>query len=196
MKKVITIVMIICIMLCGCSKSEPQTTPTTAPTSEPTKEPTQAPTTAPTETPAKETDIEYHCQICGVSSLEKPLSVCTKGSAKYILCDDCYLDVVKSDTDCKIFQNIFDIVEISFADAKVFEENKTLGTAYIKIKESGIIYENAGENLQEKVNAYLESMGVTEYPHQECLISITDGNLKAEKKPTNLLDTLESIEIE
>lgn len=198
MKKLI-VILIMCLALCGCSKEEP--TPTTTPTSEPTKEPTKEPTTAPTEAPTvtetpAEDIVEYHCQVCGVSSNEKPLSVCAKGDAKYILCDDCYLDIVKSDTDCQIFQNILGIVEIAFADAEVFKENKSLGTAYIKINESGLSYENAGEKLQEKVNSYLESMGVTEYPHQECLISITDGNLKTEKKPTNLLDTLESIEIQ
>lgn len=191
MKKLI-VLLIMCLMLCGCSIEEPKPTPTSAPTSEPTKEPTQA----PTETPTHETDVEYHCQICNASSKEKPLSICSKGDAKYILCDDCYLDVVKSDTDCQIFQNILSIVEIAFADVDVFQENKSLGTAYIKINESGLSYENAGEILQEKVNSYLESMGVTSYPNQECLISISDGKMTAEKRPVNLLDTLESVDIE
>ena len=48
MKKVITILMIICIMLCGCSKEEPKT-------SAPVTQAPATPTVAPTEVPADPT---------------------------------------------------------------------------------------------------------------------------------------------
>jgi hypothetical protein len=198
MKKIIAILIIMCLMLCGCSKAEPQTV--TAPTSEPTKEPTQAPTEPPTptesitETPAnaeQSSELQYACELCGST---KDLYVCETDKRSYILCDGCYLDVIRSDTDCKDFQNVFEVIELSFADAEVYEENKSLGTAYIKVTESGLSYENVGEKLQEKIAYYIELVGIKTYPRQECLISITDGRLTAEKTPTNLLDKLNGME--
>ena len=179
MKKVITIVMIICIMLCGCSKSEPQTTPTTAPTSEPTKEPTQAPTetptTAPTETPTETpaeptqepSDAELICELC----MEKPAEYIYKD---HLLCYDCYFIALKNETDVENYKALVECCNIAATYEDVIKELSSMGTARIFIGADGVSFENAGANLVLRMQGVLPDL-LTMTTAQDCEVQMGLG---------------------
>lgn len=138
MKKVITILIIICIMLCGCSKSEPQTTPTTAPTSEPTKEPTQAPT-VPTEK-SNESGLTIICEFCN----ESPAEYVYKDHA---LCYEDYMLALRNETDIQNYNAIIESANIAGTYEDVITELASMGPAQIYIDQSGVQLKNSGANL-------------------------------------------------
>ena len=78
MKRIIVLIMALCLLLCACASGEPAQTvaptdaPTEAPTAAPTEAPTEAPTVAPTEAPT-EPPVIYHNPLTG-EVIEEPIT--------------------------------------------------------------------------------------------------------------------------
>ena len=117
--------MIICIMLCGCSKSEPQTAPTTAPTSEPTKELTKAPVeTSTTDETVSKTLEELNQEI--QDEIKK----------------------TNSDTEILNYDTLYAAANIAIADTDIYLELRSAtDSGYIIIDTDGVKYENVIDNF-------------------------------------------------
>ena len=102
MKKLITIVMIICIMLCGCSNSSETPVSDTQPTN------------IPTETPKAEiTPTEMPCDICHKTGLCKPYECkrldfekYTYSSTDYFVCENCWNEIMDVEQDRVTYESL------------------------------------------------------------------------------------------
>lgn len=145
MKKVISIVLMICIMLCGCSNEEPKTpdvpkttdAPTTEPTKEPTQEPTQAPTDSITETPSDDGT--------GFEDVDKLLSEINNE-----------IDASKKETDKANYDTLVSYIQIALTDSRIYEEPTSELNGYIRINNEGLAFLYISDNV---ANVILETIG-------------------------------------
>lgn len=119
MKKLIAIVMIICIMLCGCSKAPNEPTSTTPTTNIPTD--VEKVEISPTEVPNEYT-LDGSCDICHKT---KKLKEYRYETVTYAVCEDCYNDkILGYESDYNVYDSIFGIVYIALTDDSIFEKIK------------------------------------------------------------------------
>ena len=143
MKKLIVLLMIICLDACGCSKQDEPTT-------------TDTPSTTVTETPTKsESNSETNtdkmaCALCG------EITDCTGFTRKiwnndigdyvkkvYYLCDDCYLTASRNETDCINYDNMIANLQLAVTSKEVYKVISFLeGEGILKMGPTGITFDN------------------------------------------------------
>lgn len=133
MKKLIVILMILTLVLCGCSKEEPKTqsTPTAAPTAEPTKAPTATP--EPTKVPDNEDD------------LDKLLNEINEE-----------LDASRRENDKSIYNNLISWINIAFTDARIYSAPISNLNGIVIISRDGIQFKDVPDVIS---IAIIESIG-------------------------------------
>lgn len=134
MKKLITIVMIICIMLCGCSNSSETPVSDTQPTN------------IPTETPKAEiTPTEMPCDICHKTGLCKPYECkrldfekYTYSSTDYFVCENCWNEIMDVEQDRVTYESLILAAHNIMSDSKaqLYYKDKYL---YITLTPDGIL---------------------------------------------------------
>lgn len=119
MKKLIVILMILTMVLCGCNKEETKTQST--PTAEPTKAPTatQEPTKAPTEAPDDEGNID------------KLLNEINEE-----------LDASRLENDKLTYQNLISWINIAFTDERIYSEKIDGLNGIVIISSDGIQFKD------------------------------------------------------
>jgi len=172
MKKVITIIILFCFVLCACSKADsapvatPSSTNTPAPTQ--TAEITPTPTIASTETPtATPTPIESDfnldttCVVCGrityckefvKKSYDLDLGMFIEKA--YYLCENCYPTVEENEAEINMFNDLYYALEMYFLDDEIKDDSvirkgfqdieKKNGQVYIYTKDRYITLDSEG----------------------------------------------------
>lgn len=153
MKKIITILIILCITFCACSKSAETPVSSESGTNIPsdTKDgnltPTATVTVEPTEKPIK--TIIADCPICGRKETEckefvkkqYDTTLRTDIDKAYYLCDTCYEKVLENEHDCEIYDKIYKQLIVLITDDKLKEEiiSVTLYSEYyLRIDTEGV----------------------------------------------------------
>lgn len=201
MKKMIILIMIICIMLCGCSNNEPQPIDTTnVPTDTITTTPTESTTTVESETDQTSNKSESECQICGEKTLcnvyskdkwNNDLGMYIKKT--YYLCDDCYLKVLKNETVCDNYNAIVEAANVACTNENVISEISKFGKTQIIINSDGVSLKNGGENLLKALQSAIpDLLNITTPEEYEIEIDCSNGwcNVKKIKSPSNILNVL------
>lgn len=192
MKKLIVLLMIICLAACGCSKQD-----------EPTA--TNTPTTAITETPTKSADTDSNtdkmaCALCG------EITDCMAFTRKiwnsdigdyvkkvYYLCDDCYVTASRNETDCLNYEAMLENTQLAVA----FKENYKIisgldGVGYIIMDQSGVSFDNIEQGIIEQL--YVIDPIFEQIKTQKTYkIKITYGKyvtVEKEIAPVSILDTI------
>jgi hypothetical protein len=180
MKKVITILITICILLCGCNKEAPATTPTEQPVSTVTQEPTvDLPKCALCKNPG--TLQEY---VVGVWDEE----LGRERRKAWDVCGDCYNKLKAIEKDAETYNLVFQVAGIALADAEVYKENMSSDAGYIIIDQSGIYYENIGAKYKASLeknfaDIFGKNFGTTVYTDQEYTIKVEKATCSREQAP-------------
>lgn len=164
MKKLIAIVMIICIMLCGCSKSSE------TPVSD------VQPTNIPTETlKAEITPTEMPCDICHKTGNCKPYESkkWNPGKADYDtvlfnICENCWDSVMANEQDIYNYDSIVTALNVIMTDTKALTYYKDK-TFYVGLSKYGIDVSEEDDWLKQKLQEILGIKSLTE-------IKATDDN--------------------
>lgn len=173
MKKVITILMLMCITLCACSKEEPKTETTTPDV---------------TETPV----VEEHCEKCNKKAVLKEFKY---GKQYFYVCDDCYTELDENITGCENYNAIVAAANIASTYEKVTDEVKELGDGYITIDKNGVTLENIGnETKKAMLNCLPDLMDFRSPSKGVVKISFSKATsyimVTREETPTNLIETM------
>lgn len=134
MKKLFLLLMIMCLVLCGCSKEETQPTPTSVPT----LEPTQAPTEAPAEKP--DSSLKIICEFCN----EEPAEYVYKD---HCLCFDDYMLALNNETDIQNYNALVEAANIAGTNEDVIMDLASMGPAQIIVNKDGVQLKNSGASL-------------------------------------------------
>ena len=159
MKKVITIVMIMCIMLCGCDKTDTPTakapdSTTTTPTKEPTQEPTKEQSTP--EPTKEETSNDTTPTISAEELIEEI---------------NAEIDESQMNTTIANYDSMYIAANIALANPDVLDETFKLGDGYIKMSPDGITFENISPALQNEIANFLGDLSELKF-YQKCSIKI------------------------
>lgn len=178
MKKLIAIVMTICIMFCGCSKSSE------TPVSD------AQPTNIPTETlKAEITSIEMPCDICHLTGNCKPYDCkrlntedFTYTTINYFVCEKCWTEIMDIEQDRVTYETLMSTVHTIIDDpkAQTYYSDKGL---YISLAPQGIIISPAPDDwLESKLKDILGENCMTEIKsvskdekHNVYLFAVIDG---------------------
>lgn len=179
MKKLITLLMIICLATCGCSKQE---TPEPEPV---TETPTQEIT--PTAIPAFNTT----CAVCGRNTECKEI-IRTRYSTEFqrdidkafYLCENCYDDALQDEKDLKAYNNLYFDIMLSTTQKECSDLKGT-----VTIYDNGISVSKGLEALL----TYLEkNFGLESYKtSRKYSIEINGTMIFAIDEPKSILDTLD-----
>ena len=159
MKKLIVLLMAVCLVFCGCSKEEPKTA---APTTEPTQE-------ATTTEPAKEAKI-------------------TEAATPTISDDELLKEIYDEIDDAKIAttQNNYDAMvsatNIALADESVLKEVAQLGDGYIDMGPDGIKFDNIGPEMQKAIENTLGNLSDLKF-YQKCSIKVGGNGVVYRESP-------------
>lgn len=200
MKKAITIVMIICIMLCGCTQAENKPVSPTPSTNVPTT--TETPTELILENANEAEPIvkkETSCSVCNrqttcteIIKKKYNLDLGMDIEKAYYICDNCYDKVIENEKECNDYESIVYALNIALTNEECVKSVTEKGNGLVKIDKNGVIYENIGEPIQKKLKEILgndfESQITTS---KEAVIEVTDW-LGVVKKTSviNILDSL------
>lgn len=120
MKKVIIILMILCIMLCGCSKAANEPASTTSTTNTPTE--VEKAEITPTKEP---TPIEMPCDICHKTGMCKPYECkrldfekYTYSSTNYYVCENCWNEIMDVEQDRVTYETLISAAYNIMSDPK------------------------------------------------------------------------------
>ncbi|MBR3645839.1 MAG: hypothetical protein IKN54_05425 [Lachnospiraceae bacterium] len=194
MKKLIVLLMIICLATCGCSK---QDEPTTADT----------PSTTVTETPTKsESNSETNtdkmaCALCG------EITDCTGFTRKiwnndigdyvkkvYYLCDDCYLTASRNETDCINYDNMIANLQLAVTSKEVYKIISSLeGEGILKMGPAGITFDNMEQCIIDELYALFPTLDQVETQKNYQIILSYGKNvyIKRDIAPVSILDTID-----
>lgn len=110
MKKLL-ILLLVCIMLCSCSKSSETPVSDSQPTNTPTKEETADLT--PTNAPSEYT-IDGSCDICHKT---KKLKEYRFEQKTYAVCEDCYNEkILGYEADNEVYNNLVAYIQVAMTD--------------------------------------------------------------------------------
>ena len=176
MKKVITIVMIICIMICGCNKEEKKE--------------------IETETETKVEDevktVNMKCELC------RKLTDCKEfeyNKKYYYLCDECYDEVGASIAGCENFDAIVYACYVASTSENAIKEVLDMGDGYITIDEYGIKLENIGKETKKALLSCIpELMDLKSFSRGKIKIYADSSNgmwVSKEEIPINLIDSIQ-----
>lgn len=193
MKKLIVLLMIICLATCGCSKQDEPTT-------------TNTPSTTVTETPTKsESNSETNtdkmaCALCG------EITDCTGFTRKiwnndigdyvkkvYYLCPECYILATKNETDCINYENMIANTQLAVA----FKENYKIissleGEGYIKMGPLGVTFENIEQGIIDQLYLIDPTLDKIKTQNNYQIIISYGKNVYVAKdiEPVSILDTI------
>jgi len=179
MKKILILLMMICIITCGCSKEE---TPAPEPVTEiPTQEIT--PTTIPTFNTA--------CAVCGrqtdckeIIRTRYNLDLQRDIDKAFYLCDNCYEGAVQDEKDLTVYHDLNMALIIALTDEKYMNLEGT-----INIGENGISVSPGLEDLLVYINGFLDTDEIK--TSQNYTFELKNHMVYTEKKPKSILDTLD-----
>lgn len=179
MKKLITLLMIICLATCGCSKEE-------TPKSEPI---TETPTQEITATPIPPANIK--CDVCGRTADCKEIirtrydrDLQRDIDKAFYLCDNCYEGAVQDEKDIAEFNNINNALMIALTNEKYMNLEGT-----INIGENGISVSSGLEDLLVYINGFLDTDEIK--TSQNYTLELKNHMVYTEKRPKSILDTLD-----
>ena len=179
MKKLIVLLMIICLAACGCSKEE-------TPKSEPiTETPTQEITATPIPT------INTKCAVCGriadckeIIRTRYDLDLQRDIDKAFYLCDNCYDGAVQDETDLATFHDLHLALLIALTNEKYMNLEGT-----ISIGEYGIKASPELEDLLGYIKDFNDSKDLK--TSRDYIIEIKNDMTYFEKNPKSILDTLD-----
>lgn len=187
MKKVITILIIMCITLCACSKEESKTSDI------PNESEPQI-----TEV-AEEKIINTTCSVCGRITdckeyVKRTLNfdIMDYLEKAYYLCDNCYDKVLANEKECDNYNSLVSAANISLTYEEVMDYQKSNGDGLITIDPKGISYENICDQMKKTLKDCLGDDFETQITTSRIYtIKITDwGGVVREKNPESILDML------
>lgn len=179
MKKLI-ILLVICLMICGCSKQE---TPESEP--EPVTEiPTQ--TITPTAIPTFNTA----CAVCGrqtdckeIIRTRYDLDLQRDIDKAFYLCENCYGDALQDEKDLTVYHDLNMALMIALTDEKYMNLNGT-----ITIDEYGISASSGLEDLLKYVKDFFDTDDLK--TSRDYTIEIKNHTTYSGNEPKSILDTL------
>ena len=179
MKKLIVLLMIICLAACGCSKEE-------TPKSEPiTETPTQEITATPIPT------INTKCAVCGriadckeIIRTRYDLDLQRDIDKAFYLCENCYGDALQDEKDLTVCHDLNMALLIALTDEKYMNLNGT-----ITIDEYGISASSGLEDLLKYVKDFFDTDDLK--TSRDYIIEIKNNMTYFEKNPKSILDTLD-----
>ena len=127
MKKEIIILMILCIMLCGCSKAANEPASTTSTTNTPTE--VEKAEISHSETLGEYT-IDGSCDICHKT---KKLKEYRYETVAYAICEDCYNDTILGyEQDIEFYNDLVMIINLGLTNEDVIKatQNDTVLVTY------------------------------------------------------------------
>jgi len=187
MKKVITILIIMCITLCACSKEEPKVSDT------PNESEPQI-----TEVP-EEKIINTTCSVCGRITDCKEYIKTTYNldlndylEKAFYLCDNCYDKVLVNEKECYNYSSILSAAQISMTYEDVMNYHKENGDGFITISPKGVSYENICDQMKKTLKDCLGDDFETQMTTSRInTIKITEwGGIVQKYKPENILEML------
>ena len=126
MRKLVVLMLVICMVLCACSKEEQQTKIDT-----------------PQVTEALV--VEEHCENCNKKTVLKEY----KYNEKYMyLCDDCYAELETKVNDYDNYETLISAAYLACTYDDAMAETMELGVCEISIGPDGVSFENVGEKLK------------------------------------------------
>ena len=180
MKKLI-ILLVICLMICGCSKQE---TPESKP--EPVTEiPTQeiTPTAIPTFNTA--------CAVCGrqtdckeIIRTRYDLDLQRDIDKAFYLCENCYDDALQDEKDLTVYHDLNMSLMIALTDEKYMNMNGT-----ITIDEYGVSASQGLEDLLKYVKDLFDTDDLK--TSRDYTIEIKNHTTYSGNRPKSILDTLD-----
>ena len=181
MKKILILLIMICIITCGCSKEE---TPAPEPVTEiPTQEIT--PTTIPTFNTA--------CAVCGrqtdckeIIRTRYDLGLQRDIDKAFYLCENCYGDDLQDEHDLNAYETLDNMLSIVLTLDEHFE--KINGT--VTINSSGVKVSPGLEDLLDKLKNSFDDFDTLK-TKWEYTIEIKNMRFYTDNKPKSILDTLE-----
>ena len=193
MRKILLLLLFICILVCGCGKNE-----TTD--EQKTNDTTTIPEKEPTKTEkVQETNTEkIACAVCGeiTDCMSYTKKIWNNELGDYLkkafyLCSDCYLDVVKNETDCINYECIIEDTQLALA----FKENYKIisqleGEGYIKLTPSGFTFDNIEQGIIDQLYVIDPSFDTIK-TQKEYSIKVVYGKYPSVIKdiePVNILD--------
>jgi hypothetical protein len=179
MKKLIVLLMIICLATCGCSKEE---TPAPEPVTEiPTQEIT--PTAIPTFNTA--------CAVCGrqtdckeIIRTRYDLDLQRDIDKAFYLCENCYGDALQDEKDLTVYHDLNMSLLIALTDEKYMNLNGT-----ITIDEYGISASSGLEDLLKYVKDFFDTDDLK--TSRDYTIEIKNHTTYSGNGPKSILDTLD-----
>lgn len=170
MKKVITIVMMMCIMLCGCDKADTPATKapdstTTTPTKEPTQEPTKEQSTP--EPTKEETANDTTPTISAEELIDEINAEISESQAKTTLLN---------------YDSMVSAANIALCTPSVIDELSKLGTGHIVMSPDGIVFDNIGTEMQKELQNILGDLSDMKF-YQECSIRIDSPGIITRETP-------------
>ena len=179
MKKLIALLMIICLAACGCSKEE-------TPKSEPI---TETPTQEITTTPIPPANIK--CDVCGRTADCKEIirtrydrDLQRDIDKAFHLCDNCYEGAVQDEKDIATFNDLKMALNIAITNEEYMNLEGT-----IDISEYGINASSGLEDLLKFVNDFFDTNELK--TSRDYTIEIKNNRIYSEKNPKSILDTLD-----
>lgn len=186
MKKLIVLLMIICLITCGCSKEE---TPKSNPV---TETPTQEIMTTPEPTPTDEPTLLTTCAVCGKLD-ECQEIVRTRYSTEFkrdidkvfYLCNKCYEDAIQDEKDLTTYKNLESMLSIVIAtDDRFSEVSGTITIGLNKVTSPEL--KDLLSVLEEKFDDFNSLKTNNIYT-----IELLEGLILTKEKPKSILDTLD-----
>ena len=179
MKKILILLMMICIITCGCSKEE---TPTPEPITEiPTQEIT--PTTIPT--------FNTTCAVCGrqtdckeIIRTRYDLDLQRDIDKAFYLCENCYGDALQDEKDLTVYHDLNMSLMIALTDEKYMNLNGT-----ITIDEYGISASSGLEDLLKYVKDFFDTDDLK--TSRDYTLEIKNHTTYSGNGPKSILDTLD-----
>ena len=179
MKKILILLMMICIITCGCNKEE-------KPAPEPVTEiPTQeiTPTAIPTFNTA--------CAVCGrqtdckeIIRTRYDLDLQRDIDKAFYLCENCYGDALQDEKDLTVYHDLNMALMIALTDEKYMNLNGT-----ITIDEYGISASSGLEDLLKYVKDFFDTDDLK--TSRDYTIEIKNHTTYSGNGPKSILDTLD-----
>lgn len=187
MKKLLLLSLILCLIVCGCSKEEPKTDNKPIETTTPTTESTPTAEPTPTEKP------KIACQICGRIT-ECNEFIQTRYNAKidrdvdkaYYLCDKCYAEAETDEADVKTYDELKSYILLATAEKEVSEKDLH-GTVFVS--KEGVSYIGVNDTMLNCIHKMFKDD--TKFKTSKVYSITIDKYIDLSEKPTSILDILD-----